>query len=293
MEIGLEIGDFTWDGGPGGAAEVLADFARTADDGGVELLAVPDHLWQGPHQGGPEGAQLECFTTLATIAAHTSRCRLMPGVTAVHFRNPALLAKTITTIDVLSGGRAWLGIGVGWDESEAIGLGLPFPPLADRFAMLEETLQVCLRMWTGEHGDDSAYTGEHYRLGRALNLPQSLTRPHPPILIGGNGPRRTLKLVARYADACNLAPDGNLPAVLDTLRWHCEAEGRDFASITKTTMQPFELDGNSSSAEALLTDLRLQHEQGIDMAMGIVTGPRPVEVAEIVANKIVPEVRSW
>src|SRR3954467_65519 len=158
-------------------AETLVGIARTADDAGFDVIGAADHLWQGAHMGGPEQPELECFTTLAVVAAHTRHCRLVPLVAGVHFRQPALLAKTITTLDVLSGGRAMLGIGAGWYEEEARGLGIPYPPLAERFELLDDAVQFCLRMWSGERGDEQPFTGTHVRAERLLNSPQSLTRP--------------------------------------------------------------------------------------------------------------------
>ena len=190
MKLGVQIADYAWEGGPSGMAETLARIARTADDAGFDVIGVADHLWQGAHLGGPEQPELECFTTLGVVATHTRRCRLVPLVAGVHFRQPALLAKMITTLDVLSGGRAMLGIGAGWYEEEARGLGFPFPPLAERFEMLEEAIQICLRMWQGERGDERPFAGKHYDLERPLNVPQSLSRPHPPILIGDRGSGR-------------------------------------------------------------------------------------------------------
>jgi F420-dependent oxidoreductase-like protein len=204
VKLGVQIADYAWEGGPSGMADTLARIAHTADDAGFDVIGVADHLWQGAHLGGPEQPELECFTTLGVVATHTRRCRLVPLVAGVHFRHPALLAKMISTLDVLSGGRAMLGIGAGWYEEEARGLGFPFPPLAERFEMLEEAIQICLRMWQGERGDERPFAGKHYQLERPLNVPQSLSRPHPPILIGGSGERKTLRLVARYADACPL-----------------------------------------------------------------------------------------
>ena len=221
MKLGVQVADYAWEGEPSKMAETLAAIARTADDAGFDVIGVADHLWQGAHLGGPEQPELECFTTLSVVAANTRHCRLVPLVAGVHFRHPALLAKMITTLDVLSGGRAMLGIGAGWYEEEARGLGFPFPPLGERFEMLEEAIQICLRMWQGGRGDERPFTGKHYQLERPLNVPQSLSRPHPPILIGGSGERKTLRLVARYADACNLYPTPDLPAKLDVLRRHC------------------------------------------------------------------------
>ena len=240
MKLGLQIADFTWTGGAPAMAGTLAEIARTADDAGFDLIGVADHLWQVPPMGGPELPELECFQALGWVAANTRRPRLAPLVAGVHFRPPALLAKAITTLDVLSGGRAMLGIGAGWYEDEARGLGIPFPPLAQRFEMLEEALQICLAMWQGEQGADGPFSGKHYQLERTLNLPQPIARPHPPIMIGGSGERKTLRLVARYGDACSLYPTPDLPQKLDVLRRHCEAEGRDYDTIEKDLCLPLQ-----------------------------------------------------
>src|SRR5919199_5557565 len=191
MKIGLQINDFSWSGGPARLGATLAKIAQTAEECGFDRIGVADHLWQHPIMGGPESEELECYTTLAFMAANTRSIKLMAMVTGVHFRYPGVLAKTVTTLDVLSGGRTWLGIGAGHYEEEARGLGIPFPARKERFEMLEETVQICLRMWSGEHGDDRPFEGRHYRLERPLKLPQSLTRPHPPILIAGDGERKT------------------------------------------------------------------------------------------------------
>src|ERR671921_824439 len=161
--------------------------------------------------GGPEADAPECYTTLAFLAANTERAMLTAMVSGVHFRYPAILVKAVSTLDVLSGGRAWLGIGSGHYEQETQGLGISFPPRKERFEMLEETIQICLRMWSGERGDERPFEGKHHRLERPLNLPQSLSRPHPPIMIAGDGERKTLRLVARYADACSLRPGPEVP----------------------------------------------------------------------------------
>src|SRR5215213_11508312 len=186
MKLGLQINNFGWPGGAVRLGPTLTEIARTTEEAGLDLIGVADHLWQHPIMGGPEADEPECFSTLAFLAANTSTIRLTPMVSGVHFRLPGMLAKTVTTLDVLSTGRAWLGIGAGHYEEEAHGLGIPFPPLKERFEMLEETVQVCLRMWSG---DERPFEGRHYRLGRPLNLPQSLTRPHPPIMIAGDGER--------------------------------------------------------------------------------------------------------
>ena len=180
---------------------------------------------------------LEGYTTLGFLAACTSRAALVTLVTGAVYREPGILAKIVTTLDVLSSGRAWLGIGAAWNEEESRGLGIPFPPVAERFERLEETLQICLQMW---HGDEKPYQGKYYHLERPLNSPQSLSRPHPPIMIGGGGEKKTLRLVAKYADACNLFAGRDEARKLDVLRQHCEAVGRDYDTIYKTAYYSFD-----------------------------------------------------
>jgi F420-dependent oxidoreductase-like protein len=213
VKLGLQIPDFTWPSGPARLGPELASFTRTADDAGFAYISVMDHFWQIGMVGPPEHGMLEAYTTLGFIAANTSRATVHTLVTGVVYRPPGLLAKIVTTLDVLSGGRAMLGIGAAWNSDEAHGLGFPFPPIAERFERLEETIQICLQMW----GDDNGpYRGKHYQLDRTLNSPQPLSKPHPPIMIGGSGERKTLRLVARYAQACNLYRD--LPQARDSAR---------------------------------------------------------------------------
>jgi alkanesulfonate monooxygenase SsuD/methylene tetrahydromethanopterin reductase-like flavin-dependent oxidoreductase (luciferase family) len=182
----LQLNSSDWNGGSERFGWTLANIARAAEEAGFDRIGVADHLWQHPIMGGPVANEPECYTTLAFLAANMERAMLMAMVTGVHFRHPAILAKTVTTLDVLSRGRAWLGIGSGHYEEETRGLGIPFPPQKERFEMLEETVQICLRMWSGERGDERPFEGKHYRLERPLNLPQSLSRPHPPVMIAGD-----------------------------------------------------------------------------------------------------------
>jgi F420-dependent oxidoreductase-like protein len=290
MKLGVQIADYAWEGGPAGMAEMLARIARTADDAGFDVIGVADHLWQGAHLGGPEQPELKCFTTLGVVATHTRRCRLVPLVAGVHFRHPALLAKMMTTLDVLSGGRAMLGIGAGWYEEEARGLGIPFPPLAERFEMLEEAIQICLHMWQGERGDERPFAGKHYQLERPLTVPQSLSRPHPPILIGGAGERKTLRLVARYGDACNLYPTPDLPAKLDVLRRHCADAGRDFDAIEKTCMVHFAIDGGNAKTRELIAELQRLRGLGIETVIGILSRVDPIASLETISREVMPAV---
>src|ERR1700744_6604205 len=194
MKVGLQIPDFSTPRGTESLARDLATVARTADDAGFEYIAVMDHFFQIGAVGPAENEMLEGYTTLGYLAACTSRAALVTLVTGTVYREPGILAKTVTTLDVLSGGRAGRGIGAAWNEEESRGLGIPFPPVAERFERLEETLQICLQMW---HGDEAPYRGRHYTLERPLNSPQSLSRPHPPIMIGGGGGTKTVRLRRR------------------------------------------------------------------------------------------------
>jgi F420-dependent oxidoreductase-like protein len=233
MRIGLQIPSFTFPGGPERIGPTFARMARDADQAGLHSLWVMDHFFQIPVVGPPEEPMLESYTALSYAAALTEHITLGTMVTGVTYRHPGILVKTVTTLDVLSGGRAWLGIGAAWNEEESRGLGVAFPPTAERFERLEETLKIAHQMWKG---DESPIQGRHYTLERPLNSPPAARRPHPPILIGGTGEKKTLRFVAKYADACNLFDNDELPRKLDVLREHCEREGRDHAEIEKTSL---------------------------------------------------------
>src|ERR1700681_266608 len=231
MKIGLSIGDFTWPGGPTELGSTLGKIARTADQAGFDSIWVMDHFWQIRMNGPEHHDMLEGYSALAYMAGVTSRAKLGTMVTGAVYRYPGVLAKTVTTLDVLSGGRAWLGIGAAWNDEESRGLGIPFPPVAERVERLEKTLQICVQMW---RGDETPFQGKHYQLERPINSPQALSQPHPPIMIGGSGEKKTLRFVSRYAQACNLFPGPDLARKLDVLRAHCDAEGRDYNEIEKT-----------------------------------------------------------
>jgi F420-dependent oxidoreductase-like protein len=263
MRISLSITNYSWQGGPARLGAELARVVRAAEAAGLDTVWVPDHLLQAAPGSAPDAEMLEAYTTLGFLAGQSARIRLGAMVTAATYRSPGLLIKAVTTLDVLSGGRAWLGIGAGYHEEEALALGLSLPPTAERYERLEETLRLALQMWAG---DVSAFAGSHYRLERPLNSPQSLTRPHPPILIGGMGERRTLRLVARYADACNLfdIPDGGatIRHKLAVLGEHCEAAGRPYGEIEKTVSTRLE-PGETAAAFAErcggLAELGIEH----------------------------------
>ena len=235
MKASIQIANFTWPGGDAAIAPALRTIAEAAESGGFDTIWVMDHFFQlEPMIGPADSAMLEGYNALSFLAGITERVRLGTLVTGVHYRPAGLLAKTVTTLDVLSKGRAWLGIGAGWYERESTGLGFPFPPLADRFEQLEEAVQVILQMWAG---DRTPIEGKHYQLAEPINSPQVMSQPRPPILIGGSGERKTLRMVAQYADAANFFAFGGpeeLGHKLDVLKAHCDRLGRDYDEISKT-----------------------------------------------------------
>jgi len=263
--------------------------ARTADDAGFEFVSVMDHFFQIRGVGPAEREMLEAYTTLGYLAAHTTRAKLLTLVTGAVYRHPGVLAKVITTLDVLSGGRAWLGIGAAWNEEESKGLGIPFPPVAERFERLEETLQICLQMW---RGDESPYQGIHYELDRPLNSPQALSKPHPPIMIGGGGERKTLRLVARYAQACNLFPTPDLSRKLDVLRAHCDAEERVYDEISKSCYFIFDPGREGERAAEMVDQLGELAAMGFDTAIGAVANVWELSPLEIIGSEVIPAVAS-
>jgi F420-dependent oxidoreductase-like protein len=290
MKLGLHISDFTWDGGPPVLSRRLAEVAQLAEQGGFDRISVMDHLWQISFLGPPEHEMLEAYTTLGYLAAKTERVKLLTVVTAVVYRDPGLLAKAVSTLDVLSGGRAMLGIGAAWNEEEAHGLGLFFPSTTERFERLEEALQICLQMWSDDEGP---YEGKHYQLGRTLNSPQPLSRPHPPILIGGAGEKKTLRLVARYANACNIFDSPEVAHKLDVLREHCTTEGRDYAQIEKTVQTRFDLGERGERVGETIEHLRQLAGLGIEVAEGTLLGAGSLRPLELMAEEVIPAVSGF
>ncbi|HWC80874.1 MAG TPA: LLM class F420-dependent oxidoreductase [Pseudonocardiaceae bacterium] len=288
MKLGLHISDFTW---PGGAPELrtkLAAVARTAEDVGFDRISVMDHFFQIPVHGPADHEMLEAYTTLGYLAAHTERVKLYTLVAGVIYRNPSILVKAVSTLDVLSGGRAMLGIGAGWNEEESRGLGIPFPPLKERFEQLEDALVIAKRMFSD---DDSALSTTHFQLERPMNVPQPLSRPHPPILIGGAGEKKTLRFVAKYADSCNLLAFGtDLEHKLDVLREHCEREGRDFDTIEKTAATVFDMGPNGEKVGELVDTLGRLAELGFTVATGKLVGAGEISPIERFGKEVIPAV---
>ena len=284
MKVGLQIPDFTTPRGPEALGRELGTVARTADEAGFDYLAVMDHFFQIPVVGPAEKEMLEAYTTLGYLAACTSRAALLTVATGAFYREPGILAKIVTTLDVLSGGRAWLGIGAGWNEEESRGLGVPFHPVAERFERLEETLQICLQMW---RGNEQPYQGKHYQLARPLNSPQSLSRPHPPVMICGGGEQKTLRMVAQYGDACNLFAGRDEARKLDVLRRHCEALGRDYDTIYKTAYYFFD---PSRGTQRIVDELGALAGLGFHAAIGAVTDLWDVTPLEVIGSEVIPAV---
>lgn len=285
MKLGLHLPNFTYPGGPATLADDLTRIAAAAEDAGFARLSVMDHVWQIRTVGPPEMDMLEAYTALGYLAARTSRVELLAWVTAVVYREPGLLAKAVTTLDVLSKGRAMLGIGAAWNEEESRGLGLFFPPTAERFERLEEALQICLQMWSDS---EEPYDGKHYHLGRTLNVPQSLRRPHPPILIGGGGEKKTLRLVAQYAQACNLFNSPDLEHKLDVLRGHCADVGRDYDDIEKTVLAQLDPGPNGENVDDLLRELERLSKLGIDYVHGRVPNVSDPRMLEVLGERVLP-----
>lgn len=294
MRVGLQVPRFHWSGGPEQIGRTFGDIARRAEDAGFYSFWVMDHFFQIRSQGPKEEEMLEGYSALSFAAGKTERIRLGTLVTGVTYRYPGILVKTATTLDVLSGGRAYFGVGAAWNEEEHRGLGVPFPPLSERFERLEELLQIALQMWSGEA---QPYTGKHYHLANALNVPNALQRPHPPILIGGSGEQKTLRLVAQYADACNLFSSlqpGVLEHKLDVLRGHCEKLGRPYEQIEKTALGTLHLsrsggNGTQSPAEAVAYFQRLA-ALGIDQAIVNMPNVSDPDVFKLLATEVIPAV---
>jgi F420-dependent oxidoreductase-like protein len=290
VRVGLQIPRFTWPEGTASIGPKLAEIGRTADEAGFSSIWVMDHFFQIEVVGDVEEPMLEGYSALSYLAAVTEKARLGTLVTGVHYRYPGLLVKTATTLDVISGGRAYLGIGAGWNERESNGLGVPFPSTRERFERLEEALQIAQQMWSGQVGP---YEGEHYQLAEALNSPQALSEPHPPVMIGGMGEKRTLRLVAQYADACNLFAYGGPDLVrqkLDVLRGHCEDMGRDYEEIERTALGTVNLAEGGMTADEVIGFCRGMSEAGIRHLIFNMPNVHEIEPLERFGEEIIPAV---
>jgi F420-dependent oxidoreductase-like protein len=290
VRIGLQVPRFTWPDAPDSIGPKLAEIGRTADEAGFASLWVMDHFFQIGTVGEVEEPMLEGYSALNFLAGITDRVKLGTLVTGVHYRYPGILLKTVTTLDVLSGGRAYLGIGAGWNERESKGLGVPFPPTAERFERLEEALQIAHQMWSGEV---KPYSGKHYHLEEAMNNPPPLSRPHPPVMIGGMGEKKTLRLVAQYADACNLfayGGGGTIRHKLDVLRRHCEDVGRDYEEIERTALGGVNLGSEGMSPDDVIEMCEDLGEAGIEHLIINMPNVHEITPLETIGQKVIPAV---
>jgi F420-dependent oxidoreductase-like protein len=288
MNLGLQISRFRWPGGLPHTAHTLREIARAADDAGYASIWLMDHFFQISSIAKVEEDMLEAYTTLGFLAACTQRARLGTLVTGVHHRHPGVLVKQVTTLDVLSEGRAWLGIGAGWYARESAGLGVPFPPLKERFERLEETLKIAHHMW---RGDASPLYGRHFQLAEPINSPAPLSQPHPPILIGGGGERKTLRFVARYADACNIFARYSRPDLLRKLaklQRYCLEEGRSYDAIQKTTLTQWNV--ARKSPQAIIDQIGELAEIGFDTVIASLNGVETIKPIEVIARDVLPQI---
>lgn len=290
MRIGLQLPDFGLTRGSAGIASRLREIAEAAEAGSFASLWVMDHYFQIPGVGEAEEPMLEGYATLSHLAAATSRIKLGTLVTGITYREPGVLVKTATTLDVLSGGRAYFGIGAAWFEREHQGLGVAFPPISERFERLEETLRIARQMWSGTV---APFEGRHYQLAETLCVPQPISRPHPPILIGGGGERKTLRLVAQYGDACNLfamAGASEVARKLEVLKAHCDDVGRAYGEIEKTTLGVTQSEPGGVKPVELIEGCRELAAIGVDQAILSLPSLDELGSVEVIGREVVPEV---
>ncbi len=311
MRIGLHLGKFGWSGSPNNIGEKLAEIAKAADDNGFYSLWVMDHLFQlgdqyGIIHGPVEDPMLEGYSTISYLAGLTRQIKLGTMVTCCFFRNPGLLVKTATTIDVLSGGRTYLGLGAGWFQREAEGLGFTFPSLQERFERLEETLKIAKHMW---RGDETPFQGKHYSLAEPINSPQPLSVPHPPILIGGGGEKKTLRLVARYGDACNFVMGTSLKDAgilmksrdlgfdmlsrkLRILKEHCKNIGRPYEDIEKTVVTYIKIAPDAMTHDEVISLCKQFSSIGFEHVIFNMPNVHEITPIEIIGDEVLPEIRN-
>jgi F420-dependent oxidoreductase-like protein len=291
VKLGLQISSFTWPGGAGAIGPTLGRIVETADQAGFDSIWVMDHFFQIRGNGPPEAPMLEGMTALGFMAAHSKRARLGLLVGGIHYRNPGLWIKATTTLDVLSEGRAWFGIGAAWNEEESRALGWPFPPLGERFQMVEETLQMANEMWSGGRGSEARHDGKQFTATRLLNSPQAISRPRIPVMIGGGGEQKTLRLVAQYADATNVFGDpSRLRHKYAVLRGHCEKVGRPYEEIERSTLQNIDLE-RESPAEVVDRFGELG-EAGAQHVIVGVRGVAHLAPLERIGAEILPQLRA-
>ena len=293
MRIGLQIPSFKYPGGTAAIRPILKQIVTTAEAAGFDSLWVMDHYYQikGLFGEAYTDPMLESYTTLGYIAGLTEKPYLGTLVTGVVYRHPSVLLKMVNTLDILSGGRAYLGIGAAWYEEEAKGFGIPYPSTAERFELLEDNLKLAKALWAG---DEVSYAGQRFSAPAITNNPRPLSRPHPRIMIGGTGPNKTLRMVAQYADACNIGDwvgAENMQKALDTLKAHCEALGRDEASIEKTSLGTVNLSGGDTP-ESVIGRIKALAQMGFTHAIFNMPDVSNLTSLEAFGKTIIPAVAS-
>jgi F420-dependent oxidoreductase-like protein len=290
VKFGLQVNSFTWPGGAAAIGPTLARVTRTADDAGFDSIWVMDHFFQIRGLGPPEAPMVEGMTALGFMAANSKRARLGLMVGGIHYRQPGLWIKATTTLDVLSGGRAWFGIGAAWNEEESRGLGFPMPPLGERFEWLEDTLRMAHAMWEGGSGSGERFEGRHVEATRLLNSPQAISRPRVPIMVGGGGERKTLRLVAQYADACNVfgGPE-RIAHKYAVLREHCERLGRPYEEIERSCLPSVDLE--RESPDQVVERFGALGEAGAQHVIFSVRGVSDTTKLERIGAEILPQLR--
>lgn len=288
MKFGVQINRFDYPGGSAEIGETLATIAGAADTAGFDSIWVMDHFFQLPMLGPDNDPMLEAYTTLGYLAGVTKKAKLGALVTGVIYREPALLIKAVTALDVVSGGRAYFGIGAGWYEEESIAMGFMNPLHSRRFERLEEALKLAKQMFAD---DQSPFKGEHYKLEKPMDHPLPVQKPHPPIMIGGGGEQKTLRLVAEYGDACNLFGNLGEDAVkhkLEVIKRHCLEVGRNYDDIEKTVMFGYEVDPASSldRSEEIIEQAKRYAEMGVSHVIFRIGATRTAEPFERFAGKL-------
>lgn len=286
MKIGIHPVNFTYPDGQESIADTLTSITKACEQGDFYSIWPMDHFFQIGIHGPPDHEMLESYSTMAYMAGITKKIKIGALVTGVVYRHPGILAKTVTTLDILSKGRSYLGIGAAWNEQESKGLGVPFPPLKERFERLEETLQIIKQMW---EGNEDPFVGKYYNLERTLSSPQPISKPHPPILIGGSGEKKTLKLVAKYADACNIFTHPGIEVVkhkLEVLKMHCSTVGRDYDEIEKTLLMGVDLD--KTTPQQLTSELKKYNELGFTHAIFTIKNDHDLKNIETISQEVIP-----
>ena len=288
MHIGLQIPSFRYPGGTAAIRPRLKEIVTTAEEAGFYSFWVMDHYYQikGLFGEAYTDPMMEAYTTLGYFAGLTEKAYLGVLVTGVHYRHPSVLMKAVNTLDILSGGRAYFGIGAGWYEDESKGFGIPYPSTSKRFELLEDNLRLAKALW---ESDEASFEGKHLTAPAITNNPRPLSSPHPRIMIGGTGPKKTLRMVAQYADACNIFERVDTQKALDTLKSHCETLGRDYNTIEKTSLGTVHLSGKDT-VDSVINRIKGLSEEGFTHVIFNMPDVYEITPLETFGKEIIPAV---